>query len=100
MMTIGDVEVRNAGKRIDQRLIIRHAPDCVTNVIVSDKVIERRIARERFSNQPIDLFLRAISQKHRTGLRAQHEDMARAIIFFVATRALVLANCVLVVLIY
>ena len=44
-------------------------------------------------------WLRAISQEHRPGLRAQHQDVSRAIIFLVAPRAFVFANDVAVVFI-
>ena len=77
--------------------MIRHAPDRVTNVVVSNKVIQRLITGECFRDQRIDFVFCPISQEHRTSLRAQHEDVSCAIVFLVTARALMLANNVMVV---
>src|SRR2546423_7441117 len=78
---------------------MQHAPDCVTNVIVSNKVIQRWITGERFRYQPINFFFSPISQKYWPSLRAQHENVTRAIVFLVRARAFMLANDVTVILI-
>ena len=61
MMTVGDVEIRNFSKSFNQRLVIGHTPDGVTNVVVRHKVVERRISRERIGNQRINPHLSPIS---------------------------------------
>src|SRR2546421_9054046 len=99
MMTVGDVEVRNFGESFDQGIISGHAPDGVTDIVVGDKVVKRRISTERVRDQRINLCLRAISQKHWPGLGAQNQYVARAIIFFVAPRSFMFTNNVAVVLI-
>ena len=62
------------------------------NMIVGHKIIKRRVVSQRFSDERVDLFLGPVGQKHRPRMGAQHQNVARAIVFFVAARALVLAN--------
>src|SRR5438105_6657305 len=100
MMTVGDVEIWNAGKGCDQRIVGWQAPDRMMKIVVRDKVIKRRIVSQSLSDERVDLFLGPISQKHRPCLGPQHQDLARAIVFLVAARALVLANYVLIVFIH
>src|SRR5258707_10541062 len=99
MMTVGDVEVRYFRESFDQRIISGNAPDGMTDVVVGDKIVKRRISTERIRNQRTDFRPVAVGQEHRTGLRTQNHYVTRAIVFFVAPRALMFANNVAVVLI-
>src|SRR5207302_11347772 len=89
VMPIGDVEIRNFREGFSQWLVIRHPPDGVTNVVSRRKVVERPTSCERIGNQRINPRRSAISYKHRACLRAQHHDVTRAIVFFVAPSTLV-----------
>ena len=60
------------------------------------EVVERRVGRDR-ACRPVDSFGGRVGQEHDAGLRAQLDDVARAIVFLVAARALVLLDDVALV---
>ena len=76
-----------------------HPPDRVVHAVVGAEVVERRVGRDRAA-EPIDGLGRLVGQEHDAGLRAQLDDVPRAIVFLVAPRALVLLDDVLLVLVH
>ena len=99
MMTIGNVEERHLAKRVDKAHGIGHMPDGVLNSVVRGEV-ENGISHRRLHHHRVDIAAGPVGQKHRSGLRAQHQHVLGAIVFLVAARAFVFANQVLVILIY
>src|SRR5437867_2870783 len=61
--------------------------------------IEQRRATGRAADDVVDARLRAIGEKHRTGLRAERDHVARPVVLFVAARPLVLLDDVAIVLV-
>jgi hypothetical protein len=59
--------------------------------------IDRRSCRRRAYRNPIDVIRRAVGEEYRTGLRAHRDHVARAVVFLVAPRALVLLDDVAIV---
>jgi hypothetical protein len=61
----------------------------VLHAVVGCEIEERR-PRDHVGGKTIDVGRRRVGQEHDAGLRAQADDMARAVVLLVATRALVL----------
>ena len=61
--------------------------------------IDERLGPGSLRHDLIDVGARTVGQKHRPGLRAEREHVARAIVFLVAPRPLVLLDDVAVVLV-
>ena len=76
-----------------------HAPDRVVHAVVGPEVVERRVGGDRAA-QAIDRVGRLVGQEDDAGLRAQLDDVPRAIVFLVGPRALVLLDDVLLVLVH
>ena len=68
------------------------------DAVLGLEVVERRLAR-RAGDELVDLRSVAVGQEDRAGLRPQSDDVARPIVLFVASRSLVLADTVGVVLV-
>ena len=58
-------------------------PDRVVHAVVGAEVVDRRVGRDGAA-QPIDGVGARVGQEHDAGLRAQLDDVARAIVFLVA----------------
>src|SRR5438034_1687521 len=98
MMPVGDVKERHFGKLPDKPFGVSCAPDRMLNAVGRTKVV-KRFCCHRLLCQCIYRRLSAIRKKHWSGLRAEDQHMSGAIILLVTTRALVLTNNVLVILI-
>ena len=99
MMPVGDVQVRDFFESIDQRIVSRNTPNRMMNIVVRNEIVERRVTSKSFVDQRIYFLLRPVGQKHRSGLRPQHQNMTRSIILLVAPGSLMFANDILIVFI-
>ena len=100
MVAVRNVQRRNAREGIHQLggLPRPHLPHRVMHRVVRAEVVDRRVGGDRAA-QAVDFVRRLVGQEHDAGLRAQLDDVARAIVFLVAPRALVLLDHVLLVLV-
>src|ERR1044071_1853379 len=98
MMTICDIQIGNLTECLDETHRIGNTPDRMLNSVLGRKV-EKRVGHGRFHDHSVDFTTAPISQKHWSSLGLEDQHVPSAIVFFVATRAFVLANDVLVVLI-
>src|SRR4029079_3230989 len=91
MVPVGDVERGDARKGVDDLAGFpsAHLPDRVVHAVVGAEVVDRLVGGDRAA-QAIDGLGAAVGQEHDAGLRAQLDDVARAIVFLVRARALVL----------
>ena len=96
MVAVRNIQRWNRGEGGHQRggLSRPYPPHRVMHIIVARQIVERSRRPSRRA-QPIDSPRRRVGQKHDAGLRAQLEDVPRAIILFVAPGALVLLDHVL-----
>ena len=100
MMAVGDVERRNPAetRRRAARVLETRPPDRVADAVGRGEVVQR-LAAVDLPRQRVDRAIGAIGQKHHAGLRPKLDDVARAIVFLVAARALVLLDDVRLVLV-
>ena len=99
-MPVGDVERGYGGKRSNdsRRRGLRHAPHHVPHAVGGGEVEQRLAIGDRLHGG-IHVGRDAVGQEHRPGLRAQRQDVARAIIFLIGARLLVLLDKVARVLV-
>ncbi len=92
-MAIGDVERRQAAERADDGIHVGAGdlPQGVRHAIRRHKVVDR-LGLRHARGHGIDGWRRRIRQEHGAGLRPQLGDVARAIVFLVAARLLVLLD--------
>ena len=100
MMAVGDVERVDLRERVDDVLVLvgRNLPHLVAHAVRRDE-IKQRVRPHDAIDDVVDLPRVAIGEKHRSGLRADCEHVARAIVFLVGTRLLVLLDQIAIVFI-
>ena len=99
MVAVGDVQRGDAGERRDERVAVGaadRARSCAARRRPRVKSMSGGAAVARAADA-IDLRRRAVGEEHRAGLRAEGEHVARAVVFLVAARALVLLDDVAIV---
>src|SRR4026208_708720 len=100
MVTVCDVE---RGDRIERHYELMlfgrfDDPNRVLHTVNGGEVVERFPGRDSL-DQSIDRRPRSIRKEHRPRLRPQVEQMPGAVVFLVATRMLVFANDIAVVIV-
>ena len=100
VVAVGDVEGRNLPKRRDQcrRVFRARAPHCVLHTVWCREVVERS-TRGHSTADVIDIRAGVIGQEHHARLSAKLDDVTGAIVFLVSSRALVLLDDVVLVLV-
>src|SRR5204863_6828798 len=97
-MSVSNVKQRNRLKAFYELFSFTDTPDRMSHAIRRSEVKQRRYCC-RGGNLFIDLGPSPVSQKHWTSLRAQHQHVTCAIVFFIASRALMFTNRAVVVLV-
>ena len=94
MMTIGDIRDRDTGEKL-LKLVGRAArtggdfPNCVTDAVVGDEIIERLVSAGR-RDDLVDSLVVAVSKKRRSRLSGKRLDMTGAVVLLVTAGFLVL----------
>jgi hypothetical protein len=101
MVTVGDVEHWHRGESLDQRRFLAqvHVPHLVPHAIARHEVEQRRL-RDRSPHHRVDPIRRLVGEEDGTGLRPDGQQMPGAIVLLVGPRLLVLANQIVIVLVY
>ena len=99
VVAVGDVEQRHFGEAARELFGRGRAPDGVAHAVVGLEVVER-LADGLGLDERVEAAVGAVGQEDGAGLRAQGQDVARAVVLLVGARALVLADDVGVVLVH
>ena len=94
MMPVGDVQRIEVGKCADQRVTIGtgHVARRVCTTPSARREVVERLRPRHARRDVVDCLARAIGQEHEARLRAQLGDVARAVVFLVLARLLVLLD--------
>ncbi len=100
MVPVGDVERGHAGKGRDQgaRLLAAGAPERVLHAVGGGEVVDR-LGPGYPTRDVVDRRGCFVREEHDAGLRAQLDDVARAVVLLVAARTFVLLDDVRLVLV-
>ena len=100
MVSVGNIQRWHRRKRLHQGTFVSrvHPPDGVQHAVGRCEIVERPGGCHML-DEAVDRRRRAVDQEHRAGLGMQRQQVPRAIVFLVLSRALVLLDDVALVLV-